>query len=177
MNTEENRDLNNQQSSHQNGHCVLITRLKITRFLVVEVKGVQPGSQGLCGVRVAACDDQKMKFNNLFHHFTLDLLRHSFFALKKTAAPGVDGETWRDYERDFERRIVDLHGRLHRAAYRAKPSQRTYIPKADGKMRPLGIAALEDKIVQYAAKVILEWADSGFVGFWGSGVAGIPESL
>ena len=84
----------------------------------------------------------------------------------KHAAPGVDGETWRDYEVDFERRIDDLHGRIHRGAYRAKPSKRTYIPKADGKLRPLGIAALEDKIVQQAARTVLECIyEQDFLGF------------
>ena len=111
-----------------------------------------PRSRGLPGVRQAARKDRKLRFTNLLHHLTPQLLRASFFALKKQAAPGVDGETWRDYKVDLDRRIVDLHGRIHRGAYRAKPSKRTYIPKPDGRMRPLGIAALEDKIVQQAAR-------------------------
>ena len=86
--------------------------------------------------------------------------------MKKQAAPGVDGETWRDYAVDFERRIDDLHGRIHRGAYRAKPSKRTYIPKPDGRMRPLGIAALEDKIVQQAVRTVLECIyEQDFLGF------------
>lgn len=102
----------------------------------------------------------------MMHHITPELLRASFFELKKQAAPGVDGETWRDYAMDFERRIDDLHGRIHRGAYRAKPSKRTYIPKPDGRMRPLGIAALEDKIVQQAARTVLECVyEQDFLGF------------
>jgi hypothetical protein len=90
------------------------------------------------------------------HHITEELLRGSFFELKKQAAPGIDGETWQDYAIDFERRIEDLHDRIHRGAYQAKPSKRTYVPKPAGGMRPLGIAALEDKIVQQAARTVLE---------------------
>jgi RNA-directed DNA polymerase len=125
-----------------------------------------PRSRGLLGVREAAQKDKKLKFTSLLHHITPELLRSSFFDLKKTAAPGVDGETWRDYAVDFERRIDDLHGRIHRGAYRAKPSKRTYIPKPDGRMRPLGIAALEDKIVQQAARTVLECIyEQDFLGF------------
>ena len=125
-----------------------------------------PRSRGLLGVREAARKDRKLKFTSLLHHLTPELLQASFFELKRQAAPGVDGETWRDYARDFEQRIVDLHGRIHRGAYRAKPSKRTYIPKADGKLRPLGIAALEDKIVQQATRTILECIyEEDFLGF------------
>jgi RNA-directed DNA polymerase len=116
----------------------------------------RPRSRGLWGVRQAAQKDRKLRFTSLLHHITPELLRASFFELKKQAVPGVDDETWRDYATDFERRIDDLHGRIHRGAYRARPSKRTYIPKPDGKMRPLGIAALEDKIVQQAARTVLE---------------------
>lgn len=129
-------------------------------------KAFVPRSRGLLGVREAARKDRKLRFTSLLHHLTPKLLRASFFALKKQAAPGVDEETWRDYAEDFERRIDDLHGRIHRGAYRAKPSKRTYIPKADGKMRPLGIAALEDKIVQQAARTVLESVyEQDFLGF------------
>lgn len=113
-------------------------------------------SRGLQGVREAARKDRKQKFTSLQHHITAELLGASFFALKKQAAPGVDGETWGDYAEDFAQRIDDLHDRIHRGAYRAKPSKRTYIPKPDGGMRPLGMAALEDKIVQRAARTVLE---------------------
>jgi group II intron reverse transcriptase/maturase len=123
-------------------------------------------SRGLLGVREAAQKDKKLRFTSLLHHVTPELLRASFFDLKKQAAPGIDGETWRDYAVDFERRIDDLAGRIHRGAYRAKPSKRTYIPKADGKLRPLGVAALEDKIVQQAARTVLECIyEQDFLGF------------
>ena len=126
----------------------------------------EPRSRGLLGVREAAQRDKKCRFTNLLHHLTPELLRASFFDLKKQAAPGIDGETWRDYATDFERRIDDLHGRIHRGAYRAKPSKRSYILKQDGKLRPLGIAALEDKIVQQAARTVLECIyEQDFLGF------------
>lgn len=126
----------------------------------------RPRSRGLAGVRAAARKDRKLKFTNLLHHLTPELLRASFFELKKQAAPGIDGETWRDYAADHRRRIEDLHGRIHRGAYRAKPSKRTYIPKTDGKLRPLGIAALEDKIVQQAVRTVLECIyEQDFLGF------------
>jgi len=125
-----------------------------------------PRSRGLLGVREAARKDKKLRFTSLLHHITPELLRTSFFDLKKQAAPGVDGETWRDYAVDFERRIDDLHGRIHCGAYRAKPSKRTYILKPDGRMRPLGVAALEDKIVQQAARTVLECIyEEDFLGF------------
>jgi RNA-directed DNA polymerase len=125
-----------------------------------------PRSRGLSGVRLAAQRDKKCRFTSLLHHITPELLEVSFFDLKKQAAPGVDGETWRQYAADYARRIVDLHGRIHRGAYRAKPSKRAYILKQDGKLRPLGIAALEDKIVQQAARQILECIyEQDFLGF------------
>jgi group II intron reverse transcriptase/maturase len=125
-----------------------------------------PRSRGLLGIRQAAQKDKNLKFTSLMHHLTPELLRSSFFDLKKQAAPGVDGETWSDYAKDFESRIDDLHGQIHRGAYRAKASKRTYIPKPDGKMRPLGIAALEDKIVQQATRTILECIyEEDFLGF------------
>ena len=85
----------------------------------------------------------------------MDLLRDSFYALKRQAAPGVDGVTWQEYEIGLGDRLADLHSRVHRGAYQAKPSRRVYIPKADGQQRPLGVAALEDKIVQQAVVTIL----------------------
>jgi len=123
-------------------------------------------SRGLLGVRQAARKDRRQKFTSLLHHLTAELLRASFFELKKQAVPGIDGETWHDYAVDFERRIKDLHERIHRGAYRAKPSKRSYIPKPEGGMRPLGIAALEDKIVQQAARTVLESIyEQDFLGF------------
>src|SRR5271169_3505050 len=105
-------------------------------------KGV---SQGLTGVRKAARDNKEMKFTALLHHLTVDLLRESFYSLKRKAAPGVDGVTWQEYETGLENRLVDLHGRVHRGAYRALPSRRVYIEKEDGRQRPIGVAALEGK--------------------------------
>lgn len=112
-------------------------------------------SQGLAGVRKAARENKEMKFTALLHHITVVLLRESFYGLKRKAAPGVDGVTWQEYETGLEDRLVDLHGRVHRGAYRALPSRRVYIEKEDGRKRPLGIAALEDKIVQQAVVTIL----------------------
>jgi retron-type reverse transcriptase len=112
-------------------------------------------SQGLGGVRQTARARKQEQFTALLHHLTIDLLRESFFALKRSAAPGVDGVSWQQYEQGLEERLVDLHGRVHRGVYRAQPSRRVYIPKADGRQRPLGIAALEDKIVQQAVVTIL----------------------
>src|SRR5215472_8309648 len=112
-------------------------------------------SQGWSGVRQRARESKQEKFTSLLHHLTFDLLRQSYFALQRGAAPGIDGETWQQYGTGLEDRLADLHSRVHRGAYRAKPSRRVYIPKADGRQRPLGIAALEDKIVQQAVVAIL----------------------
>jgi len=112
-------------------------------------------SQGLAGVRKAAKERKEMKFTALLHHLTVGLLWESFYALKRRAAPGVDGVTWREYETGLGDRLVDLHNRVHRGAYRALPSRRVYIPKPDGRQRPLGVAALEDKIVQQGVVTIL----------------------
>jgi RNA-directed DNA polymerase len=92
-------------------------------------------------VREAARKDRALKFTALLHHVSEDCLREAFFNLKKTAAVGVDGVTWQEYERNLEDNIADLHGRVHRGAYRAKPSLRTWIPKPDGRQRPIGIAS------------------------------------
>ncbi|HXY07188.1 MAG TPA: group II intron reverse transcriptase/maturase [Terriglobales bacterium] len=112
-------------------------------------------SQGLHGVRKAARERKQERFTSLLHHLTVGLLRDSFYALKRQASPGVDGVTWQEYETGLEVRLVELHSRVHRGAYRAQPSRRVYIPKADGRQRPLGVAALEDKIVQQAVVTIL----------------------
>ncbi|APR78606.1 Retron-type RNA-directed DNA polymerase [Minicystis rosea] len=92
-----------------------------------------------------------MKFTALLHHLTIDRLRDAYLALQRRAAPGVDGVTWAAYGEDLEARLADLHARVHGGAYRARPSRRVYIPKPDGRERPLGIASVEDKIVQRAA--------------------------
>jgi group II intron reverse transcriptase/maturase len=123
-------------------------------------------SQALDRVRQAAGQRKKEKFTALFHHLSIDLFRESFFALKRDAAPGVDGLTWRTYEADLDRNLTDLHSRVQRGAYRALPSRRTYIPKADGKQRPLAVAALEDKIVQRATVAVLNCIyEEEFLGF------------
>ncbi len=123
-------------------------------------------SQALGRVRKAARLDKKVKFTALLHHVDVDLLRLSFLALKRDAAAGVDGVTWEDYAGDLEPRLIDLHGRVHRGAYRAQPSRRVHIPKADGKQRPLAIAALEDKIVQRATMTVLNQIyEEDFLGF------------
>ena len=126
----------------------------------------ESGPSGLERVREAAKQDRKQKFTALLHHVSIDLLRGSYHSLKKQAAPGVDGMTWEEYGRDLEARLSDLHGRIHRGAYRAQPSRRVWIPKADGRQRPLGIAALEDKVVQYAVGTVLNqiWEED-FLGF------------
>jgi RNA-directed DNA polymerase len=112
-------------------------------------------SQALERVRQAARQRRKEKFTALLHHVDIGLLRLAFYALKRDAAPGVDGVTWQDYEADLERKLTDLHDRVHRGAYRAQPSRRRYIPKPDGRQRPLAVAALEDKIVQRATLAVL----------------------
>jgi len=112
-------------------------------------------SQGLHGVRQRARENKQERFTNLLHHVTPDLLKDSFYALRRKAAPGVDGVTWQEYEAGFEERLVDLHNRIHRGAYRARPVRRVWIAKDDGRKRPLGITALEDKIVQQAVVTIL----------------------
>ncbi len=123
-------------------------------------------SQGLDRVRHVARTPKKERFTALLHHVTPDLLRMSFFALERRAAAGVDGLTWQAYEADLDRRIEDLHQRIHRGAYRALPARRGFIPKADGSRRPLAIAALEDKIVQRATAAVLNAVyEEDFLGF------------
>ena len=108
-----------------------------------------------------------MRFTALLHHiYNLETLRRAYFRLKKEAAPGVDGETWRHYGEALEDNLQDLSERLKRGAYRAKPVRRVYIPKADGRQRPLGVTALEDKIVQRAAVEVLNAIyETDFLGF------------
>ena len=123
-------------------------------------------SPSLNRVRTAARLRKKGRFTALFHHINVDTLRTAFYALRRKAAPGVDGMTWQDYEEGIEPRLADLHKRVQRGAYRPQPSRRTYIPKADGKQRPLAIAALEDKIVQGATVIVLNAIYEGdFSGF------------
>lgn len=123
-------------------------------------------SQGLAGVRKVAQARKQEKFTTLLHHLTIDLLRDSFRVLKRNAAPGIDGVTWQMYEEGLEDRLADLKDRIHRGTYRAQPSRRIYLAKADGRQRPIGIAALEDKIVQQAVVTILnEIYEVDFRGF------------
>ena len=123
-------------------------------------------SQGLDRVRHVARQRKRERFTALLHHVTTNRLRTAFFALKRQAAPGVDGLTWQAYEADLDRRIEGLHERVHRGAYRALPARRGFIPKADGSRRPLAIAALEDKIVQRATAAVLNAIyEEDFLGF------------
>lgn len=123
-------------------------------------------SQALERVRQAARVRKKERFTALLHHVDLDLLWLSFYALKRSAAPGADGVTWQDYEANLESNLQDLHARVHRGAYRAQPSRRKYIPKPDGRQRPLGIAAVEDKILQRAVVTVLNAIyEEDFLGF------------
>ena len=120
---------------------------------------------GLDRVRERAKREKKERFTALLHHVDVDLLRAAFSWLKRDAAPGVDGLTWREYEQNLEARLVDLHARVHRGAYRALPSRRKFIPKGEGH-RPLGVAALEDKIVQRAVVEVLNAIyEADFLGF------------
>src|ERR1700694_2441705 len=123
-------------------------------------------SQALERIRQIAKERKKERFTALFHHISIDLLDEVFFELKQNAAPGVDGLTCRDYETDLERKLEDLHSKVHRGAYRALPSRRVYIPKPDGRQRPLAVAALEDKIVQRATAAVLNAIyEEDFLGF------------
>lgn len=129
-------------------------------------QGRESVSQGLDRVRKAARERKGERFTALLHHVSADLLRSAYYDLKRKAAPGVDGVTWEDYEKDLEENLKDLHDRVHRGSYRALPSRREYIPKPDGRQRPLGIAALEDKIVQRAVVEVLNAIYEGdFLGF------------
>jgi RNA-directed DNA polymerase len=123
-------------------------------------------SPALERIRQVAKSRKKEKFTALLHHISIDLLDEAFSALKENAAAGVDGLTWRDYEQNLERNLEDLHARVHRGAYRALPSRRVYIPKPDGRQRPLAVAALEDKIVQRATVAVLNAIyEEDFLGF------------
>ncbi|WP_235865561.1 hypothetical protein [Pseudomonas marginalis] len=107
-----------------------------------------------------------MQFTAFPHDITPQLLVQSFYALRRDAAVGVDGMSWRDYEEGLLQRVTELHGRLHKGAFRATPSRRVYIPKADGRQRPLGIASLEEKIVRQAAVIVLNAIyEEDFLGF------------
>jgi group II intron reverse transcriptase/maturase len=123
-------------------------------------------SQALERIRKVARERKKERLTALLHHITIELLEQSFFELKKDAAAGVDRVTWKDYEADLERKLGDLQERVQRGAYRALPSRRVYIPKPDGRQRPLAVAAVEDKIVQRAVVTLLNAIyEEDFLGF------------
>ena len=122
--------------------------------------------QAQARIREAVNRNSGEKLTALLHHVTVDSLRWAFLQLRKDAAAGVDGTTWEGYAQGLEARLTDLHRRVHTGAYRAQPSRRVYIPKSDGRQRPFGIAALEDKIVQQAVVVILTPIyEAEFLGF------------
>jgi RNA-directed DNA polymerase len=126
----------------------------------------QGASSALGRVREVARRDKEARFTALLHHVTVELLREAYRALRPKAAPGVDGVTWEAYGQDLEDRLRGLHGRLHRGGYRAKPSRRVEIPKADGGLRPLGVASLEDKVLQRSVVEVLNAVyESDFLGF------------
>ena len=117
-------------------------------------------------VRRVAEKDKDVRFTALLHHVDVERLRAAYWALKPKAAPGTDGVTWEDYGQDLEANLQDLHGRVHRGSYRPRPSRRVFIPKADGRQRPLGIASLEDKLLQRAVVEVMNAIyETDFVGF------------
>ena len=123
-------------------------------------------TQALERIRRTARERKKERFTALLHHINPELLEAELLALKKHAAPGVDGVTWQDYEQNLKANLEDLHARVHRGAYRPQPSRRVYIPKPDGRQRPLAIAALEDKIIQRAMAAVLNAIyEEDFLGF------------
>jgi len=143
-----------------------LTKGNIVVPAAVRTQGRGVASNGLQGVRGKAQQDKDVRFNNLLHLITPDLLTMSFYSLKKNAAAGVDKVSWHQYKEGLAERIEDLHNRVHAGSYRAQPVRRSYINKADGRKRPLGVTALEDKIVQQAAATILNQIyEIDFMGF------------
>ena len=123
-------------------------------------------SAGLAAVRRAARQSKDVRFTALLHHLTVELLERSYFALKRNSAPGIDGVTWQAYGENLEENLPELHARIHRGSYRARPARRSYIPKPDGTERPLSVLCLEDKIVQQAVVFVLEAIyEADFLGF------------
>src|SRR5881227_577557 len=154
------------QASAEAGEGRAQTKENIVQSHMRPTQSGQRVSQGLHGVRQAARKRKQERFTALLHHLNVGLLRDSFYALKRQASPGIDGMRWQEYEPGLEDRLTDLHSRVHRGAYRAQPSRRVYIPKADGRQRPLGVAALEDKLVQQAVATILNQIyEEDFLGF------------
>ena len=129
-------------------------------------QGPKVASSGLPRVREAAKRDSKLQYSNLLHHIDVDLLRQSYWKLKRQAAAGIDGVTWQEYGKQLEERLPVLHDLVQSGRYQAKPSKRTWIAKSDGQQRPIGIATLEDKIVQHALVTVLQQIyEEDFLGF------------
>jgi group II intron reverse transcriptase/maturase len=126
----------------------------------------EAASNGLAAVRRAARQSKSVRFTALLHHITVDLLKQSYLALERDSAPGIDGVTWQAYGENLEEKLTDLHDRMHKGSYRARPARRTFIPKADGTQRPLAILCLEDKVIQQAVATVLGAIyEEDFVGF------------
>jgi len=143
-----------------------LTKRNTIESTAARTQGRLIASFGLDGVRQKAEREKDARFTALLHHVTPLLLKRSYYELRKNAAAGVDEETWQDYYQDHINRLTDLHEKVHKGSYRAQPSRRTYIKKEDGKQRPLGIAALEDKIVQQAVYIVLNHIyETDFMGF------------
>jgi len=129
-------------------------------------QGRTPASCGIEGVRRRAAADPRCRFTALLHHITPELLRDSFFKLKQNAAPGLDGVSWQEYRDRLDERLPILHDQIHKGSYRATPVKRTYIAKANGGVRPLGVTTVEDKLVQQAVRTVLEAIyEADFLGF------------
>ena len=167
----EGRGLAKENGEGAQGVCSLIDPAKqVDRTQSRERDGAtvpQDLHSALDRVRQAACRDKGLKFTSLWHHvYEVDQLRQAYLALKSNAAAGVDGQTWQEYGKELESNLQNLSERLARGTYRAKPVRRVYIPKADGRQRPIGIPVLEDKIVQRAAvKVLNAIYETDFLGF------------
>jgi len=143
-----------------------LTKRNTMETTAARTQGRLTASYGLDGVRRKAEEEKDVRFTALLHHVTPLLLKRSYMGLKRKAASGIDNETWDDYYIDHVNRIDALHERLHKGSYRAQPVRRTYIKKEDGKQRPLGVTALEDKIVQQAVHIVLSQIyENDFMGF------------
>jgi RNA-directed DNA polymerase len=143
-----------------------LTERNAGKDAAIQTQGWAVASYGLEGVRQRAIADKSLCFTNLLHHITPELLRESFHSLKRKAAAGVDGVSWAQYAHGLDGKLQDLHERIHKGSYRAKPVRRTYIRKNDGSRRPLGVTAVEDKIVQMAVvKVLIPIYDADMLGF------------
>jgi RNA-directed DNA polymerase len=156
-----------QQTAAEEMEGSLLAKGNLPQQNIHRIQGRERVQDALERVRQRALKDKKLKFTSLMHHITaIDTLREAYYSLKRDAAAGIDGQTWRHYEESLEENLQDLSVRLKRGAYRAKPVRRVYIAKADGKQRPLGVPVLEDKIVQYAAVQVLNAIyETEFLGF------------